>query len=174
MGKKKKLEETWLLMRWTLKFIEENGETWKTEEDDLLEEEKNVLYRWNRMQVKEKLENLLTEADTTPNPPNFLKIQEVCQTTPKSPIPAENTTPKNHQEDFQNVCQTLIKSPISTENTTPEDNITPSLPPIVEKLNHRVYLQYLHTITSLMSFHSLEAESCSATKIPCSNCHITH
>ena len=45
----------------------------------------------------------------------------------------ENTTPKNHQEDFQNVCQTLIKSPISTQNTTPEDNITPSLPPIVEK-----------------------------------------
>ena len=74
MEKKKKLEESWQLMRWTLKFIEENGDKWKMEEEDLLEEEKNVLERWNTMKLKEKLQNLnLTEADTTPTSQNIQK-----------------------------------------------------------------------------------------------------
>ena len=56
LEKKRKLEESWKLMRWITDYIEQNGDKWKTEENDLIEEEKNPVSSWNKMQKEQKID----------------------------------------------------------------------------------------------------------------------
>jgi hypothetical protein len=89
--KKAKLEESWNMLRWVTRYIEENQESWEKEMEDRQELGKEKMKEWEKLSRLEKIKKIRKEKVWGKHPP------EKAETT----IPEEITTP-----DCENMMDT--------------------------------------------------------------------
>ena len=102
------MEESWEMLNWMVKYVEENEENWKNEGEDLLEMEKKNLEEWKKLSTPEKIKNIeesqterirnfsekSTKKDLLTTPKNVKSTEEKKTTTPLSLTPPNPRPPQ--------------------------------------------------------------------------------